>query len=292
MKDNSKLICYCPCCKSETNHQILARETMKSDPQEDFWWNSHFSLVKCLGCDNIQFHKEDLDETSFETDEEGTEYSVPDICTFPRSKNLVDPIFSWDIPSEISVIYSETMDCLNRKSFQLAAAGFRSVIECFCRYEKIEGKELKTMINNLAKKHIITNQDRDNLHAIRFMGNDTIHGLKQYKQNEVVIVAHIVNTMLTSRFVIASEVKNLDVLPVKKLSEFIDILNAEISKRVIGSVDILRNFVKHERRIISEDLPEFEKQLQAKIADGSYTNLALSGTPQQNKHQQYKIVSH
>lgn len=291
MKSDTSIICYCPQCKNNTHHSILAREEMSADSNSDFWWKSTFSIVKCLGCHNIQFHKEDVDESLFDYDEDGNQFLSSEVKTYPWRKDLVEPIKSWEIPSEISLIYKETMDCLNNSSFQLAAAGFRAVIERFCRYEKIDGKELNTMINNLVKKHIITKQDRDNLHAIRLMGNDTIHGLKQYSEREVVIVAHIVNAMLTGKYIIAEEVKYLDVIPVKSVSEFIEVLDKELATRKVGTVDVIRNFVKHERRIISEDISEFEKQLQEKIKDGSYTKLSLCSIPAQGCHQQYKVES-
>ena len=53
--------------------------------------------------------------------------------------------------------------------------------------------------------------------------------------------------------------------PISKYTEFIDILDESIAKRTVGDVDILRNFIRHDRRIISEDIPGFENELKANI---------------------------
>lgn len=248
--------------------------------------------MKCLGCDNIQFHKEDEDEGCFETDYDGNMISVPTISVFPVNKKRVNPISNiWNMPVTVSSLYKETMDCLNNGGLQLAAAGFRAIIEAICIDAKIDGKTLETKINNMAKSHLITASDRDNLHAIRFIGNDSIHGLKKYSEKEVTIVAHIVNTILTSHYLIAEEVKNLDVKPVRTYDEFEIILLEQLKSYTVGQVDILRNMVGSERRIIKEDIPKYEAKLQQRINEGKITKLSLCPTPTQGHKQQYKVES-
>ena len=291
MEETESIKCYCPICQQQTNHQILFSITEHSD-DDDYWWESTYSVVKCLGCDGIQFHKKDMDESMFEYYGDGEIEPNPTITTYPRQRQRVKPISrTWDIPSIVSSLYVETMDCLNHSRLQLAAAGFRAIIEAICRDAKIAGKNLETMINNLAKAHIITAKDRDHLHAIRFMGNDSIHSLKKYREEEVVIVAHIVNAIITSLYLIAKEVRQLDIKPISKYSEFEEILDESIAKRTVGEIDILRNFIKHDRRIISEDISKFETELQGHINDGSYTKLSLCPTPTAGRAQQYKIES-
>ena len=291
MEKQKQLKCYCPRCNNNTNHLVLHSEIERSD-DEDFWWQSTYSIVKCMGCDGIQFYKEDLDESDFEYYGDGEVEPNARITTFPRQKNKVAPLRNtWEIPAMIRSLYIETIDCLNSNRLQLAAAGFRAIIEAICRDAAVPGRNLESMINNLAKSHIITAKDRDHLHAIRFMGNDSIHSIKRYREEEVVIVAHIVNAILTSLYLIAREVESLDIKPISKYSDFEEILNESVAKRTVGEIDILRNFIRHDRRIISEDIPKFESELQKHIADGSYTKLSLSGTPASGRSQQYKIES-
>ncbi|WP_295728108.1 DUF4145 domain-containing protein [uncultured Muribaculum sp.] len=217
-----------------------------------------------MGCNGLQFHKEDIDESDFEYFGDGNIQPNPRVTTYPRQRHKVAPIgHTWDLPPIVRGLYKETMACLNNGRLQLAAVGFRAIIEAICRDAEVAGKNLETMINHLAKAHIITAKDREHLHAIRFMGNDSIHSLKKYREEEVVIVAHIVNAILTSLYILTKEVENLDMKPISRYPEFETILNESVAKRSVGEIDILRNFIKHDRRILSEDIPKFEAELQA-----------------------------
>lgn len=292
MAKQKQIRCYCDQCNRETNHSILFSIERKSEPDEESWWRSTYSTVQCLGCDNIQFHKEDEDESCFEPAYDGNMISKPTISVFPSNRKKVNPLNDiWHLPRTVGSLYRETVDCLNNGGLQLAAAGFRATIEAICVDAKIDGKTLEAKINNMAKSHLITAADRDNLHAIRFIGNDSIHGIKKYSQNEVVIVAHIVNSILTSHYLIANEVKNWDIKPVKTYEEFEEILLERIKEQKIGKVDILKNFIDAERRIIKEDMPKFEMELQKRISANEFTKLSLCPVPNQGCRQQYKVES-
>lgn len=281
--------CYCSKCRRNTNQEVLF-SVIEHSEDEDYLWQATYSVVKCKGCEAIQFHREVIDEAEFEYLPDGNVEPHPLVITYPARKLKVPMVEStYNLPSGVRNLYVETMDCLNNDRLQLAAAGFRAIIDAICRDVNITGRNLEVMINNLAKSHIITASDRDHLHAIRFMGNDSIHSLKKYTEKEVVIVAHIINAMLTSLYLIAKEVEDLAVKPVRTFDEFEEILSQRLSQRAVGDIDILRNFIKGERRIISEDLPKFETELQSRITAGTYTKLSLNGTPAANHSQSYKI---
>lgn len=289
MDKDKRLRCYCDQCNRETNHTVMYSTKQKSD-DEDYWWQSTYSIVKCMGCDNIQFHKEDIDEDDVREDINGDLSYFPTISVFPIHQKKVDPIKdTWRLPGIVQTLYKETMDCLNNGALQLAAAGFRATIEAICQDNGIEGKTLETKINNMAKSHLITTADRDNLHAIRFIGNDSIHGIKKYSEAQVIIVAHIVNAILTTHYLIAHEVKDLDVKPISKYPEFEKFLLDLLDNQPSGKVDTLRNFVKNERRIIKEDLPGFETELHKRINEGKFVKLSLCAPPQTGRSQQYKV---
>ena len=48
---------------------------------------------------------------------------------------------TWELPELVRGLYVETMDCLNNSRLQLAAAGFRAIIEAICRDAKVTGKK-------------------------------------------------------------------------------------------------------------------------------------------------------
>lgn len=142
MEKQKQLKCYCPRCNNNTNHLVLHSEIERSD-DEDFWWQSTYSIVKCMGCDGIQFYKEDLDESDFEYYGDGEVEPNARITTFPRQKNKVAPLRNtWEIPAMIRSLYTETIDCLNSNRLQLAAAGFRAIIEAICRDAAVPGRNL------------------------------------------------------------------------------------------------------------------------------------------------------
>lgn len=290
MNKHEEIKCFCSRCQLETNHKVLFSETKTSDEKDYYWWQTTYSIVECLGCESIKFHKEDLDESDCEVAYDGEAEIVPRVTVYPQSKDIVRPLIdTWNFPSMVRALYKETFDCLNRSNFQLAAAGFRAIIEAICRDASIAGKNLETMINNLAKSHIITAKDRDHLHTIRFMGNDTIHSLKSYSQEEVVIVAHIVNAVLTSLYIIAKEVERLDIKPISKYDDFVEYLNKMLKTKNTGDIGTLRGFIGNERRIISEDITRLETELQSHISDGTYKKLSIYSTPAQGRTQ-YQVV--
>lgn len=69
-------------------------------------------------------------------------------------------------------IYKETVKAINAECYTLAAAGFRAVIESICLDKQIEGDNLEAKVNNMQKAGIITMEDRNRLHSVRFLGND------------------------------------------------------------------------------------------------------------------------
>lgn len=114
-----------------------------------------------------------------EYDEEGSAIYPTRYMTYPFHQQIAKGLTDlWSVPENISAAYKETLTALNNKCFLLAAAGFRMVIEAVCKENNVQGKSLETKINNLAKDGIIIKHDRDRLHSIRFMGNDSVHLMK------------------------------------------------------------------------------------------------------------------
>lgn len=292
MSDSDLIQCYCDNCKRDTNHRVLHHES--EDVQCDYEGPGRcdYYIVQCLGCDGKHFYQEFRNECSWRYDEDGKAVDAPDIHTYPFMPNKVEPLNFLYLPLSMTHLYNESMDCLNRGNLILAAAGFRAIIEAICIDNNITGKNLEVKINNLWRQHIVTTKDKDNLHAVRFIGNDSIHCKQRYSEEEVVVVANIINTMLTSLYVIDSQVRNLKPLPIKDFDDFLNVLNKRIEELgEVGKMDILKNLVKHDRRILSEDLQEFECELIKKISSGEYKKLSLCPKKDETKPQQYKIES-
>jgi len=262
---------------------------VKEAAGDDYWWNCTYHVVKCMGCDKISFYTITYEESNIGYDENGEEVVIPDEKTFPDQKGMAVPLNSWYIPSEIDGIYNEAVSALNTKNYRLAAAGFRAVIEAICMCESVPGKNLEQKINALRRQGIITQQDRDRLHAIRFMGNDSIHEMKRPELSQLRIVLEIVNVMINNLYILEAQFKDSLEHPIKSFKEFVKLLDEGISVRCVGDTDILKNLIPPSRRLIKEDVQKFESELIAAISASTYDKLSLCPSPTTGKHQQYKI---
>lgn len=290
MKREGKIQCYCNLCKQTTWHEILAKAEKLGN--EDFWWHVDYFLVKCCGCDTISFLTESQDEGDIDYDDEGNANYVTTQKTYPYQKPIANKILdTWFIPTKICKIYNETIEALNNKCFLLSAAGFRVLVEAICVDQNIEGKTLETKINNLCKKGIITHNDRDRLHTIRFMGNDSVHAVVEPSKEQLLLVLDIIHNMLNNLYVLTQKCRSLLESPIKSFDDFCKLLDDGLKLRKVGDVDILRNLLPPTRRLIQEDRGKFETELCNKINSGEYTKLKLCPLPTNGRNQQYQILN-
>lgn len=285
---NTIIKCACAECKRITNHEVLFKHSTHS-LDSDYWWTQDYMIVKCCGCGSVGHCNAVAEEGNIDYDEDGIEFLVTEYNVLPNPLKKIEPIDTYDLPIEIRKVYKETIDCINRDNLILAAAGCRATIEAVCHNQNIKGQQLETMINNLAQQRIITKKDRDHLHAIRFMGNDSIHDAKEYDIQELVIVAKILNTILTSLYLIHEEFLKLKEKPVTSYDEFINVLDERLNSFQSGDIGSLGFFIKGIRRIIREDRDEFENKLINDINAGIYTRLSLQPRPNTNSAQRYKL---
>lgn len=283
-----KIRCYCRSCKQDTNQDVLFTKKEHSN-DDDYWWIQEYMITQCCGCDTISHCDAITEEGNIELDENGNEYIPPVYNVIPDPIQAIEPIKSLELPIEIRQIYLETVKCINSGNLILAGAGCRATIEAICKQQQVQGKQLESKINKLAQKGIITKNDRDHLHAIRFMGNDSIHNAIAFDLNELIIVAKIINTILTSIYIIHNEFQKLKEKPITTYEEFIKVLDKCLDSHQIGDVGGLAFFTKGVRGIIQEDRAEFENNLIADINSGNYTRLALLPKVQNAKNNQYKV---
>lgn len=164
------------------------------------------------------------------------------------------------------------------------------VIEAVCLENRIVGKNLELKINYLCKEGIITKHDRDRLHSIRFMGNDSVHMMQASDKDALLLVLDIINTLLNNLYILENRCQRILEGPIKEFADFATLLDKGLKIKKVGEVDILKNLLPHDRRLIREDIGKFEKILQNKINDGSYDKLTICTPPTQGRNQQYKIL--
>lgn len=289
-KDNY-LSCYCGRCNQDTNHDVLSSERVGSD-NDDFWWQEIYSIAKCRGCGELTFLLQSSSEDDYDYDEDGNAFIATRISTYPKQRPIASGLrHYWSVPNSISGVYKETIIALNNSCLMLAAAGFRTIIEATCMENNISGKTLESKINNLCKANIITKRDRDRLHSIRFLGNDSVHQMKSPTVDILLLVLEIIDIMLKNLYILEEECRNALEGPITKFADFIELLDEGLKNRSVGEIDILRNLLASSRRLIKEDLRGFETELIEQIQEGKYAKLSLSPSQQVGKKQQYKVVA-
>lgn len=195
---------YCPKCCQNTNHTSLFKEHTSSDRNDDFQWREDFHIIKCNGCDNIQYRTTNSDESMVEYDhEEDRQYQYEEKIYYP--KNLKDhQILTniYNIPNKIRVVYIETIEAMKNNCYLLTAVGLRAIIEAICIEQNITGRNLELKINNLSKNKLITEKDSNRLHSIRFLGNDSVHEMDVPKENKLNVALKIVENLINNLYLI------------------------------------------------------------------------------------------
>ena len=283
---------YCSVCGRITHHDILGEKGVSAGSDADFWWHQTYRIVQCCGCDNISFNLESVDESMVRYDKkDGTEELYSEYTSYPVAEGDIRPIeFTWNFPSIIYSIYFETLTALNNKCYSLVAAGFRMIVEAICKDKEIKYKNLEAQINGLRKQGIISEADRNRLHSIRFMGNDSVHIEKTPTKEDLLLVLEIINGILSNLYVIEDKIKDKLEKPIQTYKDFEELLLTGLSSYEVGHVDILRNLLPENRRLIKEDISSFEAQLKQNIQEGKFTKLELCPSPPEGRKQQYKIV--
>lgn len=285
--------CYCSSCGQRTNHWVVSEVSLFPDDRDDFWWRDDYRLVRCCGCERISFNREYVDESMVDYDpHNGSPILVSEFTSFPNKEGLVEPVENtWDFPSDVYGIYKEAITAYNEGCLRLAAAGFRATVEAICNDKGIVSKNLESKINGLKRAGIITDADRNRLHSIRFMGNDSIHEMKAPDKNSVKLVMEIINGILTNLYIIEEKSKEALEAPINNWNDFASLLDEGLSSRSVGETDVLKNFIPSNRRLIKEDLSSFEAELKQKIASGEYIKLSMAPIPPSGRNQQYRIES-
>lgn len=283
--------CFCPKCKQHTNHQVMAEHVYKGDDDE-YYWRQTYRMVKCCGCEHVNFDIETFEESNVRYDRDGMQELYSEHTSYPDPEGKLTSIeTSWDFPYPVLKIYKETVKAINAECYTLAAAGFRAVIESICLDKQIDGDNLETKVNNMQKARIITMADRNRFHSVRFLGNDSVHEIKTPERRKLLVVLEIIENILKSLYVFEEKISSELEAPIKSLVEFIDLLNEGLADKTVGTVDVLRNLLPENRRLIREDLSKFEQELIELINNGKYNKLALCPPPLQGRHQQYKVLS-
>jgi hypothetical protein len=201
----------CRRCNGQTNHTVcnslgLAWEDYGANLQG----TENYEIIRCLGCDNISFRIGFSNSEDIEYDLEGNSFYPETEKLYPsRLKSRTSLTDADSLPRKIRYVYTETHAALRIKLRILAGIGIRTLIEAVCLEEGAKGKNLKTKINDLVKKEVLTKKNATILHKTRFLGNRTAHEIKPPSDPELDVAFDIVENLLETVYIIPEKAEQL-----------------------------------------------------------------------------------
>lgn len=284
---------YCSRCVRESNHVVKA--FTKLGRSEEYNIETFYMIVECAGCNNISYRTAIIDyDSSYSGNSELIE---PDLTieSYPNSlkfhKALED---RWYLPRKIQVIYEEALKTFSVGSNLLTAVAFRSIIEAVCKHKSVQGSgNLEALIKNMVKEGLITKNEAQRLHAIRYMGNDSVHDFSIPKTQALYKVLDVVEHLLRNLYIIDKQLQDEIETPFKNYNEFIDALNLQIRSLEVGNIKTLTEILDKDARRLIDNGVEFESLLKLQIESGEYKYLSKTDkltTVNTSKNYQYYQV--
>ena len=253
---------YCPSCCQITNHANLFNKKNVALDDDIFHWEENFEVIECLGCENIQFRKRYSSEDMIREDENGSYEWYEESKYYPRNllyHKILGSIYL--LPDKIRIVYIETIEALKNNCYILSSVGLRAIIEAICLEQKISGKNLEIKTNNLVKNKLITENDGNRLHSIRFLGNDSVHQMEVPSEEKLRVALDIIEHMIKNLYLINIKAnKHLDVI-ISQYDHFKSIAIRKINAPEINKndeVSIKSLFGKDYRRIEQNYLSNFK----------------------------------
>lgn len=266
----------CRSCARSTRHEVAAEVTHRV---EEWWANEldSWRIVRCQGCRTYSFQMKHEDFDEIEEDENGIHHAVS-FDVYPSVvKNHRGVTHTHLLPPLISTIYLQSVKALGQQSTVLGSIGLRACIEAVCNHLDISGTNLQRRIDQLFKGGYVSNGDKKRLHAIRFLGNDAAHEIKQPKVLDIRIALEIVEHLLNTVFILESRAAGLETVA-ENYTDFMKLLERCASEHKSGTSINLLGLLGKRRRLIAVSLETFEAQLMSDIDNGKVGFLKKSPT--------------
>ena len=274
MLDDEKFYSACRKCKTKTRHVNLCKSEEHGDSEYAFY--ASYAVIQCLGCETKSFrhHWKDI-EQAYQIGEDEWEYPEGDVCYPQYDPSHVDLEDIYAVPELVREIYQEAVTAVQAGALTLAGLGLRGIIEAVCNEVQVKGKNLEARISKMAALGLISKNDADRLHAIRFLGNDAAHDIKKPDNDQISVALKIINHLIQSVYILTIEAEGkLDTILVKS-SEFIKILDQKLTSHSPGDQFPLTAFFGKDSRRLSTSAALFETQLITEINNGTYTKLKI-----------------
>jgi hypothetical protein len=210
----------------------MSQHEDETDPEgyhEKYTWQ----VIRCLGCHTFGFSRRYDDFESIEWDHDGEATHQVSVTLFPSVLSEHRPLTeTYYLPPLIQTVYKQTLHALADHSYVLASIGLRACIEAVCNQLDVSGSGLEKRIDQLFKAGHVSSGDKRRLHAIRFLGNDAAHEIKEPKESDIRIALDIVEHLLNSVFILEKKAKSLDTVA-EDYQDFIKLLSVSAKATLI-----------------------------------------------------------
>lgn len=263
----------CCACDRDTRHEVLAEKT---ESEYEYRIDTHFQIVECRGCGTKSFRKVVMwVEEAYPISED--DWEVPeDVYTYPnilKGHKAVPDIEK--APDLVGAIYKQSLEAIKSKSTVLAGIGLRATIEAICNERQVAGRSLEQRIDKLGKTGLISANDADRLHAIRFMGNDAAHEIQAADVKGLLIALRIIENLIVNLYILDGGADGVLETLIKTYSEFENLLNSKVAEAKKGDELPLARLVGRDARRFHGYLKSHEAQLISNISSGAYIALSI-----------------
>ncbi len=266
MKKESKIDNYCSSCMGVRNHKTLHEKIEYGS--EDYHCRWIYSMVECLGCENISYRSVFEDLESMHDDHENRQEDYITVHTYPIAlQNHRSLKRIWELPDQVKLVYDESLRAFANGCYLLTGVAFRAVIEAVCMDKGIKARNLEVKINKLLSNKFITESEATRLHAIRFLGNDAVHEMLKPKKEVLYLLLDIIEHLLNNLYLIDIEIsanRNLKGI-ITDFYQFNKLLNSKL--RLFSSEDefTISTLLGRDSRRIKDNIDFLRDELIEKI---------------------------
>lgn len=194
--------CACINCGTATSHDVLVSF---KDGLADY--DITYQVIQCRGCESKSFRYVDRNPLNgFAND--GNEFLAKEYL-FPPRHICRKPIDLYWVPPDVRRVYQEVHHALRNEMRTLASIGIRLTVERLCVHKKARGSTLRDQIADLRQQGIITDEQMEGLHGLRFLGNDAAHDAAQPGDVELSASMDVLDSVLGSVYVFPARRKRM-----------------------------------------------------------------------------------
>ncbi|MGE5648898.1 MAG: DUF4145 domain-containing protein [Bacillota bacterium] len=274
MASSSKIVrSDCRLCSRPTRHEVLYSHEEESDP-ENYHEKDTWQIVRCLGCLTVGFRHRNDDYENVWEDHSGDVRHTVTTNVYPRVVRNHQKIKEYWLPSVIRKVYRQTLAAYSEAAYVVASIGLRATIEAVCNHLNVSGNTLEKRIDQLFKGGYVSNADKKRLHAIRFLGNDAAHEIKEPKETDLRVALAIVEHLLNSVFILEKQAKSLETI-IESYDDFLKLAATCAKAGEPTQLVSLTALLGRQRRLVGNNLDSFESKLKEDILAGTVKFLAL-----------------